>query len=95
MLVDVTVVHSDGLLMLLSGAQSNLPIPIRLCSQVYMNGRQPSEERDLDCKLGSLGPSAGSVLTRYMSLNKSLCFSYFVSLGEKMRMYQFHMDHSY
>lgn len=93
-LADVTVVHRDGLLMLLSGAQSNLPIPIWLCSQVYMNGRQPSEERDLDCKLGSLGLSAGSVLTRCMSLNKSL-FSCFVSFGEKMRRYQFHMVHSY
>lgn len=51
-LADVTVVRRDGLLMLLSGAQSNLPIPVWLCSQVHMKGRHPSEERDLDCKWG-------------------------------------------
>ena len=93
-LADVTVVCRDGLLMLLSGAQSNPPIPIWLCSLVHMKGMHSSEERDLDCKLGSLGPSAGSILIRCMSLNKSL-ISCFVSLGQKMRMYQFHMDHSY
>lgn len=78
-LADVTVVRRDGLLMLRSGAQSNLPIPIWLCSQVDMKGMHPSEERDLDCKLGSLGPSAGSILIRCMSLNKSLisCFVFF------------------
>lgn len=79
---DVTVVRRDGLLMLLSGAQSKLPIPIWLCSQVHMKGMQPSEERDLDCMLGSLGPSAGSILIRCMSLNKSL-ISCFVSFGAK------------
>lgn len=68
--------------MLLSGAQSKLPIPIWLCSQVHMKGMQPSEERDLDCMLGSLGPNAGSILIRCMSLNKSL-ISCFVSFGAK------------
>lgn len=81
-LADVTVVRRDGLLMLLSGAQSKLPISIWLCSQVHMKGMQPSEERDLDCMLGSLGPSAGSILIRCMSLNKSL-ISCFVSFGAK------------
>lgn len=60
----------------------NLPIPIWLCSQVHMKGMQPSEERDLDCMLGFLGPSAGSILIRCMSLNKSL-ISCFVSFGAK------------
>lgn len=43
---------------------------------------QPSAERGLSCKLECLGPSAGRILIRCMSLYKSL-ISCFVSFGKR------------